>query len=222
MEVSTNLGRVSLVPRGKYNPAAVYARLDLVQYGGSGYLVLRPVQGVTPEDGADYMLLAEQGEPGKKGDPGQKGDPGERGPQGKGFVIKGYYLSLAALESAVPSPEEGDSYGVGGAAPYDIYTWDAVHKTWVNNGTIQGPPGPAGSPGAAFTYDDFTPEQLEALRGPRGNDGKSAYQYAQEAGYAGTEEDFSQLLANAATKKYVDDQIGNIGAILDSINGEAA
>ena len=190
MEVSTPLGRVSLVPRGEYDPAAAYVRLDVVRYGGSGYLVLRPVQGVTPADGEDYMLLVRQGDPGKTGDPGPKGDPGSTGPQGKGFVIKGYYLSLAALESAVPSPEEGDSYGVGGAAPYDIYTWDAVHKTWVNNGTIQGPAG------------------------------KSAWQYAQESGYTGTEAQFGRLLADAATKQYVDDQIGDIGAILDSINGE--
>ena len=34
---------------------------------------------------------------------------------------------------------------------------------------IQGPPGPQGE---AFTYDDFTPEQLEALRGPQGEPGK--------------------------------------------------
>lgn len=225
MEVSTNLGRVSLVPRGEYEPAAEYARLDVVQYGGSGYLVLRPVQGVTPEDGENYMLLAGRGEPGKKGDPGQKGDPGAPGPQGKGFVIKGYYPSLGSLEAAVPSPEEGDSYGVGGADPYDIYTWDAVHEAWVNNGTIQGPPGHKGDPGPAFTYDDFTPEQLEALRGPKGDPGtagKSAWQYAQEGGYAGTEEEFGQLLADAATKTYVDDLIGDIASILDSINGEAA
>ena len=30
MEVSTNLGRVSLVPRGEYDPAAAYRRLDVV------------------------------------------------------------------------------------------------------------------------------------------------------------------------------------------------
>lgn len=219
MESSTNLGRVSLVPRGEYDPAAAYVRLDVVQYGGSGYLVLRPVQGVTPEDGEDYMLLAERGSPGEPGGPGPKGDPGERGPQGKDFVIKAYYSSLAALEAAVPDPEEGDNYGVGEAAPYDIYTWDTVHLTWVNNGTIQGPPGKPGDPGPAFTYDDFTPEQLEALRGPGG---KSAYQYAQEGGYAGTEAEFGLLLADAATKTYVDGLIGDIASILDSINGEAA
>lgn len=67
---STNLGRVSLVPRGEYDPAAQYERLDLVRYNGSGYLVLRPVQGVTPVNGADYMLISEKGGKGDKGDLG--------------------------------------------------------------------------------------------------------------------------------------------------------
>ena len=38
----------------------------------------------------------------------------------------------------------------------------------------EGPRGPQGIPGPkgnAFTYEDFTPEQLEALKGPRGADG---------------------------------------------------
>lgn len=38
--------------------------------------------------------------------------------------------------------------------------------------------------------------------------GKSAYEYAQEGGYAGTEAEFSQLLADAASKAYVDAAIG--------------
>lgn len=67
---STNLGRVSLVPRGEYDPAAQYERLDIVRYDGSGYLVLRPVQGVTPVNGADYMLISEKGGKGDKGDLG--------------------------------------------------------------------------------------------------------------------------------------------------------
>ena len=99
-ETSTKLGRVSLVPRGEYDQAAQYERLDIVGYGGSSYLVLRDLQGVTPTDGADYMLIAEkgdsgpqgpsgtagpqgiQGEKGETGDTGPKGDPGETGPAG--------------------------------------------------------------------------------------------------------------------------------------------
>lgn len=73
MVISTNLGRVSLTPRGEYDPAAQYTYLDLVRYEGSGYIVLRPVQGVTPVDGGDYMLLAQAGAPGAPGEPGADG-----------------------------------------------------------------------------------------------------------------------------------------------------
>ncbi|MBS6862519.1 MAG: hypothetical protein E7J45_00140 [Veillonella sp.] len=41
-------------------------------------------------------------------------------------------------------------------------------------GNIKGPkgdPGPQGLPGKAFTYNDFTPDQLNALKGPQGIQG---------------------------------------------------
>ena len=53
------IGKVSLTPRGAYDPAAAYTRLDVVQHDGCGYIVLTDnIQGVTPEDGVNYMLLA--------------------------------------------------------------------------------------------------------------------------------------------------------------------
>ena len=103
--------------------------------------------------------------------------------------------------------------------------------------SMQGPPGPQGErgpagadggpgpKGAPFTYEDFTEEQLAALRGPQGpagekgaqgpagaagESGNSPYQYAQEGGYTGTEEEFGALLGLT----------GTIAAKLDEINGE--
>lgn len=52
--------------------------------------------------------------------------------------------------------------------------------------------------GDPFTYEDFTPAQLAALQGPAG---KSAYQYAVEGGYTGTEEEFSALVAYDSRKQ---------------------
>lgn len=43
-----------------------------------------------------------------------------------------------------------------------------------------------GEKGDPFTYDDFTPDQLLALKGENGIDGKSAYQLAVEKGFTGT------------------------------------
>ena len=47
----------------------------------------------------------------------------------------------------------------------------------------RGEQGPKGDP---FTYADFTPEQLEALKGPKGDDGLSAFNIAQLNGFQGT------------------------------------
>ena len=48
---------------------------------------------------------------------------------------------------------------------------------------------PLGEKGEPFRYEDFTPEQLQKLTG------KSAYDYATEAGFLGTEKDFAEKLA---------------------------
>lgn len=91
-----------------------------------------------------------------QGPQGAKGDTGPRGPQGEtgeGFVVKGYFATLSALQSGVPSPSAGDAYGVGSAEPYDIYIWDGVNYAWVNNGPLQGAKGPQGDPGSAATIE---------------------------------------------------------------------
>lgn len=230
-ETSTRLGRVSLVPRGAYDASAVYNRLDIVEHEGSSYLVLADgVTGVTPVAGPEYMLVAEKGgkgDPGAPGTPGGKGDPGERGETGVGvqsvertagdgspgttdtytitltdgststftvyngadgtsFTVLGRYDTLDALQAAHPAGSEGDAWAVGSAEDNDIYLWNVDAQTWQNIGSLQGPPGPAGA------------------------DGKSAYQYAQEGGYTGTEAEFGALLGLT----------GTIGAQLDEINGE--
>ena len=130
----------------------------------------------------------EKGEKGEKGDTGAqgpKGDPGETGPQGKtgpqgpagpqgpkgdtgsGFVVKGYYGSVSALQASVKNPEVGDAYGVGEAAPYDIYIYDGVTGAWINNGPMQGAKGDKGDPGE---------------RGPKGEPGDTG-----PAGASGTD-----------------------------------
>ena len=94
-------------------------------------------QGVKGDTGAHGPTGA-QGPTGPKGATGAKGDTGATGPQGKGLQILGYYATLDALTAAVTSPAAGDAYGVGTAEPYNIYVWDGVGNTWVNNGTAVG------------------------------------------------------------------------------------
>lgn len=79
---STNLGKVSITPKGEYNAQTAYEPLDVISYQGDGYIVLKPVQGVTPVNGDTYMKLVSKGDTGATGATGPKGDTGAQGPQG--------------------------------------------------------------------------------------------------------------------------------------------
>ena len=121
-----------------------------------------------------------QGPKGDTGAQGPKGDPGERGPKGEtgaqgpkgetgaGFLVKGYYETASALEASVQAPMAGDAYGVGTSEPYDIYIFDGVTESWINNGPLQGArgeKGDKGDPGA-----DGAPGK-DGVQGPAGADG---------------------------------------------------
>lgn len=92
MSTTTNLGKVTVVPRGMYSAETQYERLDIVQYNKGSYLVKQSVKGVIPTEGADYTLLAGQGE---KGDKGLDGS----------YVQKAYgtYASMDADKANIPA-----------------------------------------------------------------------------------------------------------------------
>ncbi len=131
--------------------------------GAKGDTGAKGDQGETGPKG-DTGAKGEQGEKGDKGPKGDQGEKGDKGDTGSGFVVKGYYETLAALQAAVTSPAAGDAYGVGSAEPYDIYVYDGVSEAWVNNGALQGAKGdtgaqgPKGEPGSNGTNGvTFTP-----------------------------------------------------------------
>lgn len=77
-----------------------------------------------------------------------------RGPQGepgRGLTILGYYATSDALDAAKKATAvRGDAYGVGTAAPYDIYIFDSASGEFVNNGPLQGAKGEDGSANLAI------------------------------------------------------------------------
>lgn len=91
----------------------------------------------------DFAFKNLKGEKGDKGDKGDTGDtglqgaPGKDGTNGKNFTILGYKDTLEQLQTDVPSPAQGDAYGVGTAEPYKLYIYDTT-KGWVANGTTGG------------------------------------------------------------------------------------
>ena len=166
--------------------------------GDTGAKGEQGIQGPKGDTGAK----GEQGIQGPKGDAftysdfteeqleslrGPQGEQGLKGEDGTGVTILGSYNSLEELENAQPTGNLGDSYLVDGY----LYVWNEINSNWKNVGKIQGPQGEQGSKGDtgaqgeqgiqgpkgdAFTYSDFTEEQLEGLKGPQGERGPKGEQ----------------------------------------------
>ena len=134
------------------------------------------------------------GSPGPAGPAGPKGDtgsPGADGQDGHSPVVEARYVTqmlgtvifvdgerMAVIKDGSPGPRgpKGDTGSPGPAGP-------AGPKG------DTGSPGPAGPQGDAFTYEDFTPEQLAALKGQKGDTGDPGP--AGPKGDAFTYEDFT-------------------------------
>ena len=131
---------------------------------GTGYFV---------GEGADALLFIWDGKEwffkqslrGKQGIQGKIGETGARGPQGE----KGDKGDTGATGATGPrgatgpqgeKGDKGDKGDTGNAGPTGP----------------QGPKGDKGDKGEAFTYSDFTPEQLGALVGPAGPKGDAGAQ----------------------------------------------
>lgn len=158
-------------PQGAQGPQGLPgAKGDTGPQGATGP---RGEQGLQGPQGATG-LQGPQGEPGQDGEQGPKGDPGPKGEPGRGFQVLGFYPSAEALAAGVPSPTLGDAYGVGSAAPYDIYLYGGPSSGWVNNGPLQGAKGDQGATGAtgpAGPQGEQGPQGLQGLQGEPGQDG---------------------------------------------------
>lgn len=75
-----------------------------------------------------------------------------KGETGAGLDILGTYPTVEALEAAVTSPAQGDMYNVGLAAPFNVYMWDVELNDWIDQGVLQGPPGPDGADGKSGVF----------------------------------------------------------------------
>ncbi len=139
-------------------------------------------KGVTGDTGdkCDTGEKGSKGDTGATGDTGPAGQTGDTGATGAGLTIKGSYNSYEELINEHPTGNDGDCYLVNGF----LYVWNG--NAWENVGNIKGDTcdvGPKGDTGAkgdtgvkgdtgdAFTFEDFTPEQLASLKGPKGDTG---------------------------------------------------
>lgn len=149
----------------------------------------------TPPDPTVYEQLLQAINEGRlTGPQGPKGDTGEQGP--KGDTGERGPIGLSGPQG--PKGDKGDKGDPGPQGP---------------QGEVgpQGPQGPAGPQGEQGPKGD---------PGAPGTDGKSAYQYAVEGGYTGTEAEFATKLAQ---EKFANpNALTFTGAVTGSYDGSAA
>lgn len=106
-------------------------------------------------------------------------------------------VGIASIEQTTASTADG------GSNVMTITLTDGTAMTFtVKNGSkgstgATGPAGPKGDTGAAGPAGAQGPKGDTGAAGAAGAAGKSAYQYAQDGGYAGTEAEFAAALVNA-------------------------
>lgn len=153
-------------------------------------------------DFAFKNLKGQKGDKGDIGNTGEKGDTGAAGKDGKNFTILGYKDSLEQLQTDVPSPAQGDAYGVGTVEPYELYIYDTT-KGWVANGTI-------GSGTSVDVVDNLTTgdadKALSANMGKKLNDEKLA---SADVINDLTTNDAKKALSAAQGKKLQDEKISD-------------
>lgn len=127
------------------------------------------------------------------------------------------------VDSAVSSANSASQAAQNAAAQVA----NKADVTYVDNAiaAIELTPGPKGDKGDAFTYDDFTPEQLAALKGADGKDGvdgkdgidgKSAFEIAKENGFVGTEAEWLESLKGEGLSQADKDLISSIPSDLST------
>lgn len=121
----TNLGKVSICPKGKYDATTTYNALDVVSYGTASWMALQDCKGVTPIEGAYWMKLVDITKDGIVDALGY--EPAEQEgeieliqsvtlTQAAAVVFNGFSLKYAYFESILPAQET-----IGGGA-FQFYT----------------------------------------------------------------------------------------------------
>lgn len=161
------------------------------------------------------------GAPGEAGPQGPKGDTGETGPQGP----KGDTGAVG------PQGPKGDTGETGPQGPKGDTGATGPQGPKGDTGTT-GPQGPKGDTGATGPQGPKGDTGETGSQGPKGDTGatgaagKTAYSYAQDGGYTGTEAEFAAKLAKEYPTKVSELEndskfIQASGAPVQSVNGRA-
>lgn len=163
-------------------------------------------------DKGDTGASGSTGPQGPKGDKGDKGDPGDIGPAGpkgdKGDPgekgEKGDPGATGPKGDTGPQGEKGDKGNTGQTGP----------RGDTGPTGPQGPQGKKGDKGDKGDTGATGPAGADGADGEDGADGKSAYEYAVDGGYTGTEQEFAQKLAEEGV---LDVQVNGTSVVTDGV-----
>ena len=127
---ATQVGRILLLPKGDYNASTTYNMLDWVRYSGSAWVCkVDGTVGITPVEGANWTLMAEDGSVGGWGTLANK--PFET--VGTGLNVdtsdpdKPLYVDCTGTVTA------GNDEPVSGGTVYTYATTNYYNKTYIDN-----------------------------------------------------------------------------------------
>lgn len=198
--------------------------------GGAGSMGLRVSGGYiqySTDSGSTWQNLIALAE--LKGADGSKGDPGAPGKDGHSPVVtatkSGKTTTISVDGEAIATVDDGADGKPGAAGSDGITPHIGDNGNWYLGDTDtgnpsrgeEGPQGPAGADGQPGA--DGAPG-ADGSPGKDGADGKSAYQYAQDGGYTGTEAEFATKLAK---EKFANpNALTFTGAVRGSYDGSEA
>ena len=151
------------------------------------------------------------GAPGPQGPAGPKGDTGDTGPQG----IQGPQGEQGIQGKTGPTGPAGPKGDTGPQGPQGD-KGDKGDTGATGPQGIQGIQGPQGEKGDKGDTGPQGPKGDTGADGAAGAAGKSAYSYAQDGGYTGTEAEFAAKLAQDTYSKAEIDAI--MGSYINDIN----
>ena len=155
-------------PKGDTGPQGIQGlKGDAGERGPEGPQGVKGATGATGPQG----LQGEPGPQGLQGVQGPQGPKGDKGDSGNDLVITATVTSTSQLPTTAPA---GTAYFVGLTAPRDIYMFDGLTNTWVNQGQLQGPKGDQGPQGVQGIKGDTGaqgPTGPKGATGPQGEQG---------------------------------------------------
>ena len=157
------------------------------------------------------VLDGAKGEPGavgERGPQGIQGLQGEQGPRGE--------RGETGLQGQQGEPGPAGAQGIQGPVG------ERGEKGERGETGPAGPQGEPGVPGEAGPQGPAGAVGQPGKDGANGTNGKSAFEYAQDGGFTGTEAEFIELLANTVDKRAISLGLHTDGLLYLFINGEPA